>query len=215
MSNPLNILSNKIDVFPIAKPRANSSQRSNRLFYEETTSSLIRNMMDNVGFIVVNKDNTIPEIRVKYKQNNGVDTTQIESITLVNELYFNLYGYYFNIHSGADLTDLLNKNNITSDDKVVTIYAQIKLKRSKDTVPYEIEGQDESGRYTGLALCVSDTPLNSFVNEETTVDNNVSSTITVSLPLFTQRGTTFTLCENSYNKISATGINITGIDGKN
>lgn len=179
------IQSQQIKIFPLAKAR--ESQRSSRIFYEETTSSLIRNFIDSFGFIVKNKDGKIPAIE---KNNNG-------NWQLKNDLMFNIYGYYVTIKSGTILNNVVNTNYI---------YASIKLSGGEN-IPYEINGQDVNGVYEGLELKSSDEVVESY-----NAENNI-----INLMLFVKdtNNNTYKIYEDSYQKIDITALNITGIDGLN
>lgn len=181
------IQSQQIKIFPLAKAR--ESQRSSRIFYEETTSSLIRNFIDNFGFIIKNKSGDTPIIK-----QDDEDTTK--PWKLYNDLMFNIYGYYVTIKNGTILNDIVKDNYI---------YASIKLSGGEN-IPYEIEGQDDGGLYKGLEL-KSSTEV---------VDSYDSTNNTINLILFvkdTNEGT-YKIYEDSYQKIDIS-THVTGIDGKN
>ena len=142
------IQSQQIKIFPLAKAR--ESQRSSRIFYEETTSSLIRNFIDSFGFIIKNKDGEIPTIE---KNDNG-------NWQLKNDLMFNIYGYYVTIKNGTTLNDVVKDNYI---------YASIKLSGGEN-IPYEINGQDVNGVYEGLELKSSTEVVQSYDAENNIIN---------------------------------------------
>lgn len=186
------IKSDKIKLFPLAKAR--ESQRSSRIFYEETTSGLIRNFTDTFGFIIKNKDNNVPTIQKDPNDDN-------KPWKLQNNLMFNIYGYYVTIKSGTILTEVANNNYI---------YASIKLSGGEN-IPYEIEGQDDGGLYKGLEL----------KSATEVVEPYDSTNNTINLILFAKdtnentNETTYKIYEDSYQKIDISALSIIGIDGKN
>lgn len=170
------INSNNIDIFPLSKPRVN---KSSRLFYEENVTNLIRQIVDIDSFIIEG-----PE---KLSDSGKLD----------KDLIFNLFGYYFKIISGTDLSDISSQNGNY-------IIGEIELDKSNPDIPFELKGQDDttSNTFTGINITnVESLPTIDDVNKHFLV-------------LFKKSGNEWLINDDSYKKFNSQSFNISGIDGK-
>ena len=198
--------SQKIKAFPLGRPRDKaSSDITSRIFYEQTVSNIIRQLITVKGFLI-----TAPESIY-----NGV-------LSSGTNLEFNLGGYYFNVASG---TSILPKDNAgciideTKDNKQlkgvpIYLYAAIKLSSSE---PYEIIGQDvkldgsDFYEYQGLNIIASEDGPDKF-----------NAGFDYYIPIYTGATNSngdlidsrLTVYHSSFYKFSLNDIRIDGIDGR-
>ena len=150
------IASNNISIFPLSKNRPND--RSSRLFYENNIANLLRQTVDVEGFMI-----SLPEdftLNVSNVEDGGKNKITLSTL---NNIIFNLYGYYFNIGSKLQATILhsFTYNNdsdifieCTSKDvtswkgKPFELWAKIVI----DDVQQEIAYADNNTRYEGLQI---------------------------------------------------------------
>ena len=201
------VLSSRIKAFPLGRPRSQGSEDiTSRIFYEQTVSNLIKQLINTKGFII------------------KCPKTITTSGNLSSELEFNLGGYWFNISSGTNIFPLENnvlvyeKVDIKEDEPGTSItsanpcyiYACIKL---TSTVPYEISGQDELYKsqnvYRGLRFIASSKSPENFKDYEYFLPIFSGQTNNSGTPIGT-----WNVYQDSYIKFDSTSINITGIDGK-
>lgn len=120
----INLISEKVAVFPIAKERAKGILET-RLFTEHNVSGIIRQLLPKAcpGFI---------------------ESTTVSEDKKEANIKFNLYGYQFDID--IDLAD--NSSPLANLASARTIYAYIQI----DELTNEINFADEEGKYRGLTL---------------------------------------------------------------
>lgn len=171
------INSDSISIFPLSKPR--KVEKTSRLFYEENITNLIRQVVDVDSFII----------------KSPLDYNS-ESAILSDNLIFNLYGYYFNIHSNSGF---ISSNRIANDDKYIV--AKIVLSGE----PLEISGQDNDVKeYEGLSIeSVKAVPTDTDTDKYIVLFKRNSTD--------TKKWDSY---EDSFKKFSANNFIITGIDGK-
>lgn len=137
------ILSNKINLFPFSKPRANSAQRDNRLFYEQNVTNLIKQLVDIDSFAI-----NLPEIT--QGQNNDLITSTAEN---QGELEFNIKGYYFVIEQGTTIFDGNSYNPAIDINTAKNLYAKINVSHiTVDQLTGQDESSDPSSKFTGLDM---------------------------------------------------------------
>ena len=107
--------SSKVKVFP--STRRVATQVDARLITESSMVGIINQLIRKEGFVITDT----------YGANDPFE--------------FNIYGYYFWIEKGSDLTSLVSGNDV---------YASIKIDTSNDY--HEIKGQDSSSQYQGLII---------------------------------------------------------------
>lgn len=150
------ISSSNISIFPLSKNRPND--RSSRLFYENNIANLLRQTVDVEGFIISSPDEFVLDATVAADGARNKIT-----ITTLNHIIFNLYGYYFDIGNPSQATILhtITYNNdsdiftsCSGDDrrlwqgKTLELWAKIVI----DDVHQEIAFADNNTRYEGLQI---------------------------------------------------------------
>lgn len=149
-----------VSVFPIAKNRVVNG-RQQRLLYEDNIANLIRQLSDACGFVISTGENAV-------KLFQDEDGARVK----INNLAFNLYGYYFSISASNTVVELPvnlpQGDNPNPAQQTVYLNAQIMLNSHK-----ELDGQDQEETYTGLLLSLSDTSIpknDNFITDNTVVE---------------------------------------------
>ena len=200
------LLSTQVKAFPLGRPRSQGSgDITSRIFYEQTVSNIIRQLIDTKGFLI------------------NCPNTMSSSGTLGSTLEFNLGGYWFEVDSGTNIFPLDGNRHLIYEkytdegveetvlkNSTCYLYACIELTSSE---PYEISGQDEqyNGRdvYQGLKFIASNYTPTHFNDYEyflpifTGYTNNDGSPIG-----------TWNVYNDSFIRFDINSLNITGIDGK-
>ena len=204
--------STNVRAFPLGKSRSTGSNDiTSRIFYEQTVSNIIRQLIDTQGFIIsapsnINLDGTIEE-----------------------DLEFNLGGYYFKVLNGTSCFPLGNDGAFVNNGDPPVTPDQFKQQQQmyiyfcidvEEEEPKEIIGQDvtdTSGEsvYQGLIIECSNYPPDRFTSH------------TYSLCVFTgwcnENGQptnsisgqpSWGIYEDSFIKFDSNSLDITGIDGK-
>lgn len=205
--------STAVKAFPLGKPRAqDSGDITSRIFYEQTVSNIIRQLIDTKGFLI-NCPSTIPT--------TGVLSSRLE---------FNLGGYWFEVDSGTNIfpfnanKELVHEeytdegtNETVLENKTCYIYACIELTSSE---PYEISGQDtDTGNYEGLKFIASDISPDNFNEYDYFLPIFTGKTDSEGNPTGETTSTggntgVWNVYNDSFIKFDINSLNITGIDGK-
>lgn len=115
--------SSDIFVFPTTKREMSGSSRSSRLFTEQNLVSIVNKLLDVESFVISDDGNVI---------------------------YFNIYGYLFEL-SKQNLGNLItNVTQGSSVSKGSSIWANIFIEKTGDYE--ELYGIDENGSYTGVVF---------------------------------------------------------------
>ena len=188
--------SNSIRAFPLGRPRStNSNDITSRIFYEQTVSNIVKQLIDTNGFIISGSE---------INSNNG---------TLLNNLELNIGGYYFNILQNSLVFGLSTEgklNSYLSYTGTIYIYFCIDLtsQEPKEIIGQDILDQNSNLIYQGLVIEASNATPDNFSGH------------TYCLPVFYGNVTngipnysTWTIYNNSYFKFSVNSLDITGIDG--
>lgn len=164
--------SENVKAFPLAKPRLGSSvDITSRIFYEQNVSNIIRQIIEVAGFIISGK----------------VDTRGI----VTEKLCINIYGYYFEIAVGTSLVNNEVSNKVFAQIKIYTP----QVEESGVQAPSEIDGQDESGEYTGLKFSGNLEPG------------------CIGFQLLQKSGSNWGFVEDSFRKFKVEKLDIDWIDG--
>lgn len=196
----MNIKTNDISIFPLAKNRPND--RSARLFYENNVANLIRQVVDVEGFLI-SKD----AVELSALAQPGSGSFQELYISTVKPLVFNLYGYYFSIAPNANI--YVDKQ-LTAETDVVEapLYAVLNI----DDITNEIVGFDNvNSEYEGLYIGTD-------FNERAPEGRHYIKLLDFKAERQESGDWTVTgeLCSESYQKISSQSLDmaINKIDGK-
>ena len=200
--------STNVRAFPLGKSRVASSEDiTSRIFYEQTVSNIIRQLIDTQGFII------------SAPSNINLDGT------IEGDLEFNLGGYYFKVLNGTSCFPLGDNGEFVTisgapafeSSQQVYIYFCVDVDEKE---PKEIIGQDvtdTSGEsvYQGLLIECSNYPPDRFTSH------------TYSLCVFTgwcngngqptnsvDGKPSWGIYEDSFIKFDSNSLDITGIDGK-
>lgn len=196
------VASASVRAFPLGRPRSNSSSDiTSRIFYEQTVTNLVKQLIDVDGFLI-----TGPSINSSNGQING-------------DLEFNLGGYWFKINSGTSIFPLNNSGQLIYEqpgtvgtgtalvNKTCYIYACIDL---TNDVPIEIEGQDVNSNYEGLLFIASDSEPGNFSDHTYRLPIYIGKTNSSGSPV----GGNWVIYSDSFIKFDISSLNITGIDGR-
>lgn len=189
-----------VKAFPLGRPRATTSNDiTSRIFYEQTVSNIIRQLIDVEGFIITGS------------------TITNESGKLSSNLEINIGGYYFNIDSAANVFQLNTDGAIIDNtgriltNSTVYIYFCTDLTENE---PREVIGQDSTdGNYQGLILEMSTVKPGTYNEHTYQVPIFVGQTDGNGRPIVSPDNT-WVVYEDSYIKFDVDSLSITGIDGK-
>lgn len=194
--------SSSVKAFPLGRSRTVSSgDITSRIFYEQTVSNIVRQIIDTEGFIIT----PFPTINT-----SGVISGNLE---------LNLGGYYFIINAATNCFPLNDSgslidgnNNPFSSQQQIYIYFCIDL---TDEEPYEIIGQDVNNEYQGLIIEASNFPPDRFTEHTYRLCIFTGWCDSNGIPTNGISGTNpWGIYEDSLIKFDSTSLNITGIDGK-
>ena len=129
------ISSINVNLFPYSKPRASTDQRTNRLFYEQNITNLVKQLTDTKSFLI-----NVPAL-------NEDDY----SCTITDDLEFNLYGYYFKVNAGTVIYNSQGQPMLTK----TKLYAEIEIDTSSGIE--QLAGQDNNLFFEGLNIVTTPT----------------------------------------------------------